>query len=162
MSFHANPDDIERALKGIHPHSNHSMNDWLTAPADLATGNEEYIYGCATAVKAITGAPVTSSWRRGKKVKGNGIAKGTAIATFARQKDGHFAFKGHAAIFDGYEGGLAMYDQWWGVKPKRFDRRVVPYRCGGYVSNDAEAFYVIELTEEPSGDPLLCGPTSEV
>ena len=137
----------------------------MSAPAELATGNENYIYGCVTAVKALAGAPATTSWRRGKKVKGNSVASGTAIATFGKVKNGHFAFKGHAAIFAGYEDGLAMYDQWGGStdeQRKRFSSRVVPFNCDDYVSNDWEAFYVIELTEDPSGYPMLCGPASTV
>ncbi|MDR1423565.1 MAG: BPSL0067 family protein [Azoarcus sp.] len=160
MSFHVNPVDLEKALNGTHPFCN---GGWVTAPADRATGNESYTYGCVTAVKALTGAPGSNDWRRGKKVKGNSITKGTAIATFAREKEGHYAFKEHAAIFDGYEDGLAMYDQWWSStdeKRKRFSRRIIPFTCGGYVSNDGEAFYVIELTEDPNGDPIFCGLTS--
>ena len=160
---HVFPRKSRRHRKGTHPHSNPTRKDWVTAPADLATNNDDYIYGCATAVKALTGAPATTSWRRGKKVKGNSIASGTAIATFGKAKNGHFTFKGHAAIFAGYEDGLAMYDQWWNESPiyrRHFSRRVVPYRCGDYVSNDGEAFYVIELTEDPNGDPMFCGPAS--
>jgi len=37
---------------------------------------------CVAFVKASSGAPVTSMWKRGQKVKGNNVSKGTAIATF--------------------------------------------------------------------------------
>jgi hypothetical protein len=115
-----------------------------------------------------TGVPQTTLWRRGKKVKGNSILPGTAIATFPILSNGKFRFKGHAAIFVRYTaGGIEMYDQW---KPsatnpvnnpgRRFSKRTITYDCSGYVSNDAEAFYVIELAEEPSNEPTMCSSTS--
>jgi hypothetical protein len=123
-------------------------------------------FGCVTAVKALTGAPGTAQWRRGKKVVGNNVIMPlTAIATFGSQhKSGHFEFKGHAAIFVRHAGdGIVVYDQWWDTdveKLKRFSERTIPYKCAGYISNDAAAFYVIELTEFPSGNPMFCGKTS--
>ena len=75
-----------------------------------------------------------------------------------------FLFKGHAAIFDKIVGNvLYVYDQWRDNNPihqNLFSRRPIDFKCNGYVSNDAEAFYTIELTEDLSGDPLFCGPGS--
>ena len=126
---------------------------WVTSAAD--PGSKE----CVVAVKALAHAPKTSFWRRGQKVKGNSIAPGTAIATFPRvHADGHLEFKGHGAIYISQTtGGIYVYDQW---NTKRFGRRFIRFKCDGYVSDDGDAFYVIELTELPSSDPAMCGPGS--
>ena len=137
------------------------VGTWVSSGSD--PGSKE----CVPAVKALAGTPATSAWRRGKKVKGNNILPGTAIATFPIKKNGKFHFKGHAAIFVRYiAGGFEVYDQ-WAPEPNEppkywhpFQKRSIDYRCWGYVSNDAEAFYVIELTEHPSDDPALCRPRS--
>ncbi|MDR3088068.1 MAG: BPSL0067 family protein [Azoarcus sp.] len=161
--FFADGIDIDKALNNPHPYSN---NGWVTDPRDRGTGNPNIEFGCATAIKALTGAPATASWRRGKKVKGNTtIAPGTAIATFARQANGKFLFKGHAAIFCNHNmgNGFMVYDQWRDAvvdRRKHFSKRPIYPKCKGYVSNDAEAFYFIELVEYSSGDPLFCGPGS--
>lgn len=71
-----------------------------------------------------------------------------------------FRFKGQSAIFVRYfAGGIEVYDQ-FPDPPKPFGKRPIYNRCGYYVGNDAAAFYVIELHEEPSGEPALCGPSS--
>jgi hypothetical protein len=137
------------------------QNIWVSDGPDA--GSKE----CVAAVKALTGltSTGTSLWRRGKKVKGNSILPGTAIATFPLGSLGSFRYKGHAAIFVGYEaGGIKVYDQ-WGPSPgnqdgKRFGTRIIRYKCGGHVSNDGEALFIIELAEVPSNEPALCGPTS--
>ena len=133
---------------------------WVAAGADAAHINEKVRKGCVAAVKALTGAPETAKWRRGKKVKGNNIPPGTAIATFPVEKDDEpFGFKGHAAIYSFQtEGCLHVYDQ---HENKRFSWQMIRFQCGGYVSNDGEAFYVIETMQDSSTtDPALCGPTS--
>jgi hypothetical protein len=164
MPFIAKPADLEKALKHIHPRSD---GNYINAPADRATNDPGIRYGCVTVVKALAGAPPKASWRRGKKVMGNSLIKpGTAIASFAKLGNGVFLFKGHAAIFHSFaNGGIVVYDQWYDPDPVHhsdslFGKRVIKSRCGGYVSNDAEAFYIIELTQDPSGDSLFCGPTS--
>ena len=135
------------------------LGQWVTNPADGSS------HECVVAVKRLAQAPKTSFWRRGQKVKGNSIAPGTAIATFPRvHANGHLEFKGHGAIFIRQTAtSIWVYDQWGEHPPhpaKPFGKREIFFNCGGYVSNDAEAFYVIELVETPSTDPALCGPTS--
>ncbi|MDR3088044.1 MAG: BPSL0067 family protein, partial [Azoarcus sp.] len=124
MAFFVSGINIDKALNNIRPYSN---NGWVSAPADKATGNPDIEFGCVTAVKALTGAPATASWRRGKKVKGNTtIVPGTAIATFARQGNGKFLFKGHAAIFCNHmDNGFMVYDQWRGM---RFHQRPIYFK----------------------------------
>lgn len=94
---------------------------------------------CVASVKFFTGAPQTSLWSKGVKVKGDiSIKAGTAIATF----DNTGKYKGHAAIYIGQNGlGILVYDQWNG---REFGDRLIEYRGQGYVSNDGEQFYVIE------------------
>jgi len=133
-----------------------AKNDWVSSGADAGSK------GCVAAVKALTDLMKvpTALWRRGKKVKGNNILPGTAIATFPIKQgdeDG-FRYKGHAAIFVAYTArGFEAYHQWISTP---FHKSELKYKCSGYVSNDAEAFYVIELQEVSSDDPALCGSTS--
>lgn len=125
---------------------------------DEKNGAGEPSQECPMPVKELAGAPATSQWRRGVKVKGNTILPGTAIATFPKQSGGGFRYSGHAAIYIGQSaGGIDVYDQWNG---RRFNIRHIPFRCTNSVSNDGEAFYVIELTEVPSSDPALCSSSS--
>jgi hypothetical protein len=138
-----------------------AQNIWVSNGPDA--GSKE----CVVAVKALTALinVSTNLWRRGKKVKGNNILPGTAIATFPIKSNGKFRFKGHAAIFvNETAAGIMVYDQW---KPsasdpdgKHFGKREIDYLCTRYVSNDAEAFFVIELAEEPSNEPALCSSSS--
>jgi hypothetical protein len=140
-----------------------AQNIWVNKAPDLNSRE------CVASVKALTGVPQTTLWRRGKKVKGNSILPGTAIATFPILSNGKFRFKGHAAIFVKYEaGGIVVYDQWGSgpVLPGQtlpgvpFHKRTIEYRCSGGVSNDGEALFVIELAEEPSNEPALCSSSS--
>ncbi|MDR2093489.1 MAG: BPSL0067 family protein [Azoarcus sp.] len=148
-----------------------AKNEWVSTQVDIDAG---YGRECTAAVKALIASAEgkvwsTSAWRRGKKVVGNNIMPGTAIATFPIKngKTGEFRFKGHAAILVEYYGkDIVVYDQW---KPNPaiindtgnpFSKRKISPKCDDYVSNDAEAFFVIELVEEPSGEPALCGKTS--
>jgi len=130
-------------------------NEWVSIGADR--GSKE----CVAAVKALAINKVklmsTSAWRRGKKVLGNDVLPGTAIATFPIMLgDGErFRYEGHAAIFvSKTDTTLTVYHQ-WAAKP--FHKGVISPNCAGRVSNDAEAYYVIELHEEPSeDDPNAC------
>jgi hypothetical protein len=142
MSFIANLRDCEAKL-----------GTYVSSGADA--GSKE----CVAAVKALAGAPATFAWRRGERVKGNLLVMpGTAIATFPLTRNTHFGFKGHAAILIRHTAaGFEVYDQWNGTP---LHRREITSSCAGYVSNDAEAFYVVELTEHPSDDPALCGSSS--
>jgi len=137
---------------------------WVTTKVDADAGNGQE---CVAAVKKLIWdeKPLpTSAWRRGKKVKSGAVLPGTAIATFpkeATRKNGErFHYTGHAAIFAGYhadESGFKVYDQW---KGRPFGERPLRYKCGGDVSNDGEAFFVIELKEVPSDEPALCSSSS--
>jgi hypothetical protein len=141
-----------------------AQNDWVSGGPDA--GSKE----CVVSVKALTAllGVSTSLWRRGKKVKGNNVLPGTAIATFPIKSNSKFRFKGHAAIFvSEAANGIWVYDQ-WAPKPsnptefpgKRFGKRFIRYKCRCHVSDDGEAFFVIELNEVPSSEPALCSSSS--
>jgi hypothetical protein len=127
-----------------------TKHHWVSKAPEL--GSKE----CVASVKALTGAPQTILWRRGKKVKGNNIFPGTAIATFLKKNNttNLYSFEGHSAIFRRYtEEGIEIYDQ-YPSPPKRFGKRTIPYNtCGAvYAGNNAEAFYVIDAVQDPSED----------
>jgi hypothetical protein len=71
---------------------------------------------CVSFVQAAAGAPGTTSWRAGPRVRGRDIPKGTAIAIFSPGGRYHNRYDGyHAAIYDGQdETGIWVYDQWPG------------------------------------------------
>ena len=69
---------------------------------------------CVDLVKLCSNAPLTRYWKPGKKVFGNDIPPGTAIATFRRgkypNKSGY-----HAAIYSHQDkNGIYAWDQWHG------------------------------------------------
>jgi hypothetical protein len=84
---------------------------------------------------------LTSTWKAGRKVRGNTISPGTAIASFrdeVYQND-------HAAIFVSQDDkGITVYDQYnhpkkpWSMRVLYFDLK----QKGDY-SNDGEYFYTI-------------------
>lgn len=128
----------------------------LSEVASNAKGNAE----CALLVQKLTGAPNTSLWKRGKKVRGGSVTAGTAIATF--KDDGLYDGNSgvcHAAIFLGEEAkGLKVWDQW--RNGHIGERKSNGYRHGMRVcrfvtveakaskdyrrQNDGDEFYVIE------------------
>ena len=130
---------------------------WIAAGADAAHSSENVRKGCVAAVKALTNAPETAEWRRGKKVRHHpGIEPGTAIATFSVMKDEEtFGYKGHAAIYARQDStGLHVYDQYI---DKSFGLRKIFFKCKGYVSNDGDAYFVIEAEQDSlTTDPLIC------
>lgn len=84
---------------------------------------------------------LTRTWRPGRKVRGNHISPGTAIASF---RDGAYR-NDHAAIFISQdENGLTVYDQFnnpkklWGQRVLRFETRRKNDR-----SNNGDFFYTI-------------------
>jgi hypothetical protein len=84
---------------------------------------------------------LTSTWKPGRKVRGNAISPGTAIASF---RDGVYQ-NDHAAIFVSQDDkGITVYDQYnhpkkaWGKRVLRFD-----LKPKGDYSNDGEYFYTI-------------------
>jgi hypothetical protein len=100
---------------------------------------------CVRLTQIAAGAPHTSRWARGSKVRGNPVAPGTAIATFSvngryeNRTDG----SSHAAIFVAEEsGGLRVWDQWTGHPVAQ---RTIRWHGGqGKKSNDGDQFFVIE------------------
>lgn len=101
---------------------------------------------CVALVKHAAGLGATPTWRRGERVRGSGVPKGTIIATFGgdppryeNRTDG----ASHAAIFL-YEvvDGLWVIDQWVG---QRATQRLIRFRSGqGDPMNDGDAFYAVE------------------
>lgn len=115
---------------------------------------------CVEFVRQTTGAPKTTTWRRGQSIqdaKPGSIPRGTAIATFDSQ--GHYPTdKGgkHAAIYLSHDDkGIQVLDQWnydkatgkgGEVKP-----RFIPFepsKEGASRSNDGSTFSVIETPKE--------------
>jgi hypothetical protein len=110
-----------------------------------AKGNTE----CVEFVRQTTGAPPTSTWKRGQKVADaliGSIPRGTAIATF--DDKGKYPADGlgqHTAIYLKHDkSAIWVLDQWnaqgevkersiWFNRPKGTRR-----------SNDANTFYVVE------------------
>lgn len=101
---------------------------------------------CVPFVREVTGAPHTSQWRRGAKVRGSDLAPGTAIATFDSRGQYANATNGssHAAVLIAIAAdGILVADQWVG---QPVHRRVIPYRGGsGPPVNDGDAYHAIEV-----------------
>jgi hypothetical protein len=104
---------------------------------------------CVAYVQQSAGAPHTSHWRRGVKVRGSGAPAGTAIATFGgaparyeNRTDG----SSHAAILIAEDsGGLRVWDQWRGHP---VSQRTIRHKGGaGTANNDGDRFFVIETDE---------------
>lgn len=103
---------------------------------------------CAAGVQAalrLNGVMIglTRTWRQGRKVRGNDISPGTAIASF---RDGVYK-NDHAAIFVSQnKTGITVYDQYnhpkkaWGKRVLKFDVA----RANDY-SNDGDYFYTITI-----------------
>ena len=101
---------------------------------------------CVPFVREATGAPITTQWRSGAKVRDNpDLAVGTAIATF--DADGrygnHTDGRSHAAVLIAVrDNGLLVVDQWLG---QIVHQRVIRYRNGGSdAANDGDQYHVIE------------------
>jgi hypothetical protein len=84
---------------------------------------------------------LTGTWKQGRKVRGNDISPGTAIASF---RNGVYQ-NDHAAIFVSQDAnGITVYDQFnhpkknWGMRVLYFD-----LKTKGDYSNDGEYFYTI-------------------
>jgi hypothetical protein len=102
---------------------------------------------CATGVQYVfykAGKPLgkTATWRKGKKVRGNHIAPGTAIASFRDNSD---RFRNdHAAILvKQTKQGLVVYDQ-YNHPPKKWGKRTLWFRKNKDYSNNGDLFYVIK------------------
>ena len=100
---------------------------------------------CATGVqyvfiKAAKPLGLTRTWKEGKKVKGNKIRPGTAIATF---RNGKFA-NDHAAIFiEERKDGLWVWDQ-YNNPPKSWGKRLLRFTDKMHDrSNNGNLFHTI-------------------
>jgi hypothetical protein len=101
---------------------------------------------CVPFVREVTGAPITTQWRRGDPVRGSDLAPGTAIATFDPngRYGNHVDLRSHAAILLSVnDDGLLVMDQWLN---QPVHERVIRYRNGNdKPANDGDAYYVIEM-----------------
>jgi hypothetical protein len=105
---------------------------------------------CVALVRNLTGAPQHLQWTEGAKVREalkspQGIATGTAIATFVNGRYLSLPHGNHAALFvratpDGRE--IVIFDQWRDHLPQQ--RTIYFDRPGHHsASNRAEAFSII-------------------
>ncbi|WP_374438892.1 BPSL0067 family protein [Inhella sp.] len=102
---------------------------------------------CVPLVQIKAGAPLTSKWREGAKVRGNSrLPKGTAIATFENGRYANRPTGNHAALYMGQNAlGILVMDQW-----KRKDKirsRLIYFRGNGSGFDDSDngdKFSVIE------------------
>lgn len=101
---------------------------------------------CVAFVREVTGAPITTQWRRGDPVRGGNHAMGTAIATFDNngRYGNHVDGRSHCAVLIAEnEDGLLVADQWVG---QSVHQRVIRFRGGsGDAANDGDRFYAIEM-----------------
>jgi hypothetical protein len=121
----------------------------------IAAGPERFLLQvvgdghCVAFVRAASGAPHTSAWRRGESVRTTAdVPKGAAIATF--DPDGrygnHTDGRSHAAILIArHDGGLLVLDQWL---RHPVQQRVIRYRGGqGDAVNDGDRFHVVTVAD---------------
>jgi len=108
---------------------------------------------CVHLVQHKANVPHTSTWREGKRVRGNQtIRKGTAIATFENGRYPNRPTGNHAAFYIRQDvGGIWVMDQWQGdpLKPRVSSRHIKfkgQHSNGSFVtpSNNGDAFSVIE------------------
>lgn len=102
---------------------------------------------CVAFVEKSSGAPLTSSWSQGAKVKGATLAAGTAIATFGAAGKYTNSTDGtsHAAIYIGQNAaGIQVWDQWLGQPVHQRTLRFQGGAPGVKPVNDGDAFYVID------------------
>jgi hypothetical protein len=103
---------------------------------------------CVPFVQEASGAPNTSLWKRGKKVKGElTLAKGTAIATFSAEgkytnsRDG----TSHGAIYVSQDAvAINVWDQYLGQPVHQRAIRFQGGAAGVRPVNDGDSFYVID------------------
>jgi hypothetical protein len=112
------------------------------APMRTWVGAAPYFGQCVSYVKAvIPGLPPTTSWKKGRPVKGNpAIAKGTLIATF----DAQHRYIGHAAIYESQTPeGINVVDQWITPPAQPIHRRLIRFGAPG-TSNNGDNFFVVD------------------
>jgi hypothetical protein len=100
---------------------------------------------CVAFVKEASGAPQTSLWREGVKVRGaTTLVRGTAIATFIKGVYPSRPSGNHAAIFvEQNDSGLVVWDQWAG---QPVHERTIHFKGPGNhdLVNNGDAYAVIE------------------
>jgi hypothetical protein len=89
---------------------------------------------CVQFVQAATGAPSTSAWRPGARVRGNpGVVPGTAIATFGTNGEYRSGTGNRAAIHISQDDtGIWVHDQWRG---QPVHQRLIRF-AGGHGSHE--------------------------
>jgi len=101
---------------------------------------------CATGVQVVfieAGKPLglTRTWKQGKKVRGNKIAPGTAIATF---RNGRYSNDHAAILIEERSDGLWVWDQ-FNTPRKAWGKRLLPFNAPqNDRSNNGNLFYTIE------------------
>lgn len=101
---------------------------------------------CATGVQVVfiaAGKPLgkTATWKQGKKVRGNSIRPGTAIASF---RNGKYRQDHAAILIKETPEGLLVWDQ-YNRPPKRWGKRLLRFDAGkNDHSNNGDLFYTIE------------------
>lgn len=117
------------------------LSTWEKKTALVGSGQ------CVALVQAAAGAPLTSLWRKGPRVRDNSaIPKGTVIATFdAEDRYPNHKTGNHAALFISIsDKGIVVLDQWASKDPARPSQRTLRYRGGkGSPSNDGDQFSVV-------------------
>ena len=98
---------------------------------------------CVAFVQVSSGAPETSKWTKGKKVKGATLDPGIAIATLTANGYPNQSSGNHAAIYIAQTAaGIQVWDQWVG---QPVHKRTIRFHGGTNPdSNDGDTFYVIE------------------
>ena len=112
---------------------------------------------CVAYVRAASGAPHTSSWKRGELVKDARVTRGTVIATFDSngRYGNHTSGTSHTAIFlQQLPNGIRVLDQWVSHKrdengktvavPQPVHERVIRFRGAPRLENNGNNYYVVE------------------
>lgn len=100
---------------------------------------------CVALVTAWTGAPPSSLWTQGARVRGNSmLRRGTAIATFFDGRYPNWNTGNHAAIYLYETGdGIRVIDQWMGRSHHYPQERTI--RWGGdNASDNGDMYSVVE------------------
>ncbi|MEE9390876.1 MAG: BPSL0067 family protein [Planctomycetota bacterium] len=111
---------------------------------DKVLGYAPYKGECAAGLQLVfseAGKPLglTSTWKKGKQVKGNSIPAGTAIASF---KNGRY-WKHAGVLIRETPSGLLVWDQWAG---QPWHQRTLRFKEGNTSdgSNNGNLFFVID------------------
>jgi len=99
---------------------------------------------CATGVQYVfykAGNPLgkTALWKQGKKVRGNNIPAGTAIASF---RNGKYSQDHAAILIRETKAGLEVWDQ-FNTPAKPWGKRTLYFSAKKDYSNNGDLFYVI-------------------